>query len=242
MNGYSSNWAVLQDLMTKVDIVAIQEHWLHDYEAKKKFESLGDVSVHTVCFDSVDQLLPTQRSRGQSGTALIWHNYLERNLVKITPICLPGTSRVCAITIHNTANDICLINAYLPSRGKSDSEEHLKETFQLVAAVANDHSSSDLILCGDFNSSFHRTPPNSHDQILRDVCSRHHWVLPDNYPATPTFYHPNGIDKSTIDYFMQSSSNTCLLHNIAVLNLDDDIASVNTSDHAPVIAEVEMSC
>ena len=58
----------------------------------------------------------------------------------------------------------------------------------------------------------------------------------NNYPSTPNFDHSNEEDKSTIDYLLQGERNMCFLHNIIVLNQDEEITPTNTSDHEPVVA------
>ena len=118
MRGFNSNWPTLQMIIARADIVAVQEHWLHDYEADQKVNSLGDVSSITACYDSYDKILPTHKLRGERGTASIWHNYLVQNNIKSSKIdSIPDrSSRITAVHIQGAGTKTCLINVYMPSR------------------------------------------------------------------------------------------------------------------------------
>ena len=83
MRGYKSNWPTLQSLINMNDITMVQEHWLHDYEGLQKLSCLGDVSMNVACFDTHDKTLPTNRYRGQKGTAITWKNSLVSRGMKI---------------------------------------------------------------------------------------------------------------------------------------------------------------
>ena len=244
MRGFASNWPTLQALIKTSDIVIVQEHWLHAYEADRKMRSLGDINANIACFDSWDETLPTNRFRGEKGTAIIWHNNLESCGLKIKVIdnISDTTSRITAVLLTPLkGNKTCLINVYMPSRGRSCSEANLLDTFDKVSAIISTYRSTcDVILAGDFNASLHRSPPNSHDRLLKDFCRENQLELCQDYPSTPTFRHSNGEDKSTIDYFLMGTWNRLKMLDVQVLENEQDAITGNTSDHAPVTARVEM--
>ena len=71
----------------RVNIVAVQEHWLHDYKADQKVNSLGDVSCTIVCYDTYDKILLTHKlPMSERGTTIIRHNHLLLDNIKISQI------------------------------------------------------------------------------------------------------------------------------------------------------------
>ena len=171
MRGFNSNWSTLQSLINTNDIICIQEHWLHLYEARQKIEELGDVSSTASCFDSINPTIPTHRTRGEKGVAIIWKNKLE-HCMTIKPVNITST-RVCAVTLQGPSSRSRLINVYLPSRGRDQSDNELKEALDIVSQVKDSHMRDhNIFICGDFNASLHREHPNSHDKILNHFCKR----------------------------------------------------------------------
>ncbi|KAH3802261.1 hypothetical protein DPMN_155934 [Dreissena polymorpha] len=55
-----------------------------------------------------------------------------------------------------------------------------------------------LFICGDFNSSLSRQPPNDRDLILRDLVRKLN--LHTDKDGEPTFFHASGEQSAEIDY------------------------------------------
>ncbi|KAH3836033.1 hypothetical protein DPMN_115746 [Dreissena polymorpha] len=73
-----------------------------------------------------------------------------------------------------TANpDICIISVYLPCRGNSTKDNFCKVILEIEELLEKYSDTHALFICGDFNSSLSRQPPNDRDQILRDLVRKH---------------------------------------------------------------------
>ena len=189
------------------------------------------------CFDSINPTIPTHRTRGEKGVAIIWKNKLEHRMT-IKPVTITST-RVCAVTLQGPSSRSCLINVYLPSRGRDQSDNELKEALDIVSQVKDSHiRDHNIFICGDFNASLHREDPNSHDKILNHFCKKELISLHANYPSAPTFFHSNGVDKATIDYFFHHQNNVSKLCDVTVISKGDSRVATNCSDHVPVFAKM----
>ncbi|KAK3093570.1 hypothetical protein FSP39_017535 [Pinctada imbricata] len=141
-----------------------------------------------------------------------------------------GENRICVITIDEA---ICLVNVYLTSRGTEDAErlfeENLDELSEITCKYKDDFT---VILTGDFNASLHRKSGLKRDTLLFNMLNHWGFKLHENYPSKPTFYHPNGLHMSQIDYIV--SNREGILENTEIL--ENDI--INTSTHMALKCDV----
>ena len=159
-----ANCIYLRRSLQWLDFVCLQEHWLFIFEAETLLDLFPTHNFAVKCADDSDPISPKERKRGHGGVAIGWknnHNHAVKTLED-------GSCRTIAIEIHTQDRPICLINTYLPSRGRGHSTEDFNTALDEVSEIVEKFSNSHLIvLMGDFNSSLHRDPPNNHDYTLR---------------------------------------------------------------------------
>ena len=128
---------------------------------------------------------------------------------------------------------LCIVSVYLPSRGNS-VQEHFKEAIQEIEEIIHKFSTTHaLCICGDFNSSISRNPPNPRDAILK-------MFIEDNNLYTyqdgqPTFFHPNGHVQAEIDYILTNYSANELLSHVTNEGIHHDV-----SDHVPLSTKINI--
>ncbi|KAH3842230.1 hypothetical protein DPMN_115726 [Dreissena polymorpha] len=131
--------------------------------------------------------------------------------------------------------DICIISVYLSCRGNNTKDnicEVILEIEELLEKYSDTHA---LFICGDFNSSLSRHPPNDRDQILRDLVRKHN--LHTDQDREPTFFHASGEQSAEIDY---------ILKNTPAREISSPVVTVgqhhsNVSDHTPVSTEIMIT-
>ena len=98
----------LNELMTKVDVVLVQQHWLAKNQFSLFRKNLHNVNVHSVTPMSLNK---NNCGRPYGGCAIIWNSSL---VASVTPVA-NQTKRVCAVKIEFGNHDILLCNVYMPT-------------------------------------------------------------------------------------------------------------------------------
>ena len=115
IRGFKSNSDYLRTLLMSHDLLAISEHWLHDYD----LHLLSSFSDNFLCFSSTS---PSREDpvwcrpnflRGQGGVAILFKKSLQ-NLVKKLDTSL--SHRVVGLQLRTLPLPICFLGVYLPSR------------------------------------------------------------------------------------------------------------------------------
>ena len=229
------NDAPVKTLLNSCNIIALQEHWLFNFE-KNYFDSLIS-SLHS-CGDmkSVDDTMPIsshQRPRGYGGVAFIWNKSIN-HIVTMHP---DGSSHIIVLTVKlPKEKDLCIVNVYMPCRGSSTREDQFMESLDELHEIHNKfHPDHHMILCGDFNASLLSTRC-TRDKKFQDFIKNLDLALIEGYPAVPSHYHHNGVDTSTIDYIITTSE---ILHGITQISVLD--FHENTSPHHPVMMQTHLT-
>ena len=127
-----------------------------------------------------------------------------------------------------TIPKICIINLYLPCRGNT-SKHHYIAIIQELEEILQRYTSKDAVfICGDFNASLSRQPPNERDQLLKDLVRQHNLI--NQQQGKSTFIHPNGEYKYEIDYILKNRQAAELSSDVWIEDADHQ----NTSDHFAV--------
>ena len=215
--------------MKKSDIIALQEHWLYNYEKKNLSDFCGENGFSTFLksVDDDDPLLPTCRPRGKGGVGFLW----TKDLDSVIEVVHDGDSRMIVLLLHVQDCPVCMINVYMPCRGLNNSESDFRDTLDQIQEVINKYCHAyRIVLMGDLNASLTREDPSSRDKVLRKFCESQCLSLCDNYPSVNTFIHPNGKSKSQIDYILcMGDPGDSLVNNVQVYQ-----DPLNTSTHLPV--------
>ncbi|KAH3826741.1 hypothetical protein DPMN_128651 [Dreissena polymorpha] len=108
-----------------------------------------------------------------------------------------GSDRIIVMEIAADP-DICIISVYLPCRGNNSKDKFCEVILEIEELLEKYSETHALFICGDFNSSLSRQPPNDRDQTLRDLVKKHN--LHTDQDGEPTFFHASGEQSAEIDY------------------------------------------
>ena len=218
----------LQSLMKSSDIIAVQEHWLFNYEQRilNNIDPLFTSYARSV--DDLQPISPFQKPRGYGGTAFLWKKDID-GLVKELP---DGNERIICLEVTTTSDKFCLICAYMPCRGRgTNSEADFHETLDTLHEIYTKyHDSYTIVLMGDLNGSITKVNPNARDVSLTNFCIDHNINV--DVPRKDTFFHVNGKDSNQSDYILFRRDATLKYTNYITLGYNS--FPTNVSDHVPV--------
>ncbi|MEW8548319.1 MAG: endonuclease/exonuclease/phosphatase family protein, partial [Candidatus Thiodiazotropha sp.] len=231
IENFYTNKLYLNTLLKKHHIVALQEHWLYHFEQQelKKFCDERNFNVAVKSVDECDPILPHCRPRGMGGVAVLWNKEID-SMVTVVP---DGGVRIQALLVQTKVGDICLINTYMPCRGKTNSDVDYSDNLDQISEIIHKYSSSAyIILLGDMNASLLKDAPNTRDKLLMDFCNSHQLFLGESYPNGNTYHHSSGNSKSQIDYILTRGDFTgCPISDVEIKTRE----ALNTSTHDPVV-------
>ena len=221
----------LNELINKVDVILIQEHWL----AENQF-SLFSKNLHNVNFHSVTPMPLSKANCGQpfAGCAIIWNSSL---VASVTPITYQ-TKRVCAVKMKLGAHSILLCNVYM-STYQAVQGAYLQEIYDVltdVESLIKDSGEQYIIISGDLNTSFSK--PGYNTEVLMSFMRRQHLQCALNhYTSEVQFTSENKANgsRSIIDHFLLSD---VLVNNVLHYTSLHDYN--NFSDHCPVVIKINV--
>ncbi|CAG2245676.1 EIF4G [Mytilus edulis] len=210
--------------------ISQEEHWLFKFEQDNIGELFNKTSWTCKSVDENNPIPPTQKPRGYGGVAILWKQHLDHLVEKIND----GSERIICIKINVKPKPILLICAYMPCRGSKQANEQFKECLdQLHEIILKYSDTCTPVLCGDWNCDLMKTTNKSaRIKELEDFISSKKLMFK---PTPLTFIHPNGNETSTIDYIFVHDSLAEKVYNTIRL----DMLSNNTSDHYPLLTEIE---
>ncbi len=230
MEGASSNRHLLSSLSFQYDFIAIQEHWLLDYEKDKLLEWLPDFEAHIRSYDTFDPILPTHRPHGKGGVALAWNTRFSPYVTKLQD----GNERiVCCSFKPPGMTPVLIVGVYLPSQRDAKALDELDDHLALMCAIIDKYKLPVIIL-GDFNASLSETRDKRQDRILKRFLKDNSLTLPEGMDNQSTYHHTGLGHRSQIDYILTNSSK--LIHHCLVL----DQCPCNTSKHSVIWGTMEI--
>ncbi|KAH3869547.1 hypothetical protein DPMN_032716 [Dreissena polymorpha] len=145
-----------------------------------------------------------------------------------------GSDRIVVMEI--AANpDICIISVYLPCRRNNTKDNFCEVILEIEELLGNNSDTHALFICGDFNPSLTRQPPNDRDQIFRDLVRKHN--LHTDQDGEPTFFHASGEQSAEIDYILKNK----LAQEISSSVVTAGQHHFNVSDHTSVSTEIMIT-
>ena len=105
-DGLKSNLIYVQLLLSKCDILCIQEHWLLSYEAKEFDTLFPNHNFVVKCVDDDIPMPPKQRRRGTAGTATIWKKELDHLIIPLNT----GSDILIIVQLTSADQPIAIIN------------------------------------------------------------------------------------------------------------------------------------
>jgi len=218
-----SSVAEISNLCDACDFLCIQEHWLLPTELHilnnlhEDFYGLGKSAVELTS----DILL----GRPYGGTCILYRKSLAHSVKTIDTY----DSRVTAIGVNTNHGFLLLICVYMPTDyGCHDSYEQYSDVCAQIAALYEESSAVNVVLCGDFNC---HTGSRLH-ALYSQLCTDLNVIESDvnRLPVTSfTYCNDSGTVTSWIDHFLCSRA-------IDVLTVDLNILyHCVTSDRKPLL-------
>ena len=230
MKNVTSNAVFVHELLRRTDICCLQEHWLFTFQLEKLDLIHQDFNSHAKAVDSRDPISPLQIPRGYAGTGILY----RKNWDLKTNLLPDGCDRVVALEL-DTSPKICIINTYLPCRGNTTKEQFksvLQQVEELLVTYTISHA---VFICGDFNASLSRHPPNDRDTLLKDFVQERQ--LHCQQSGASTFQHPTGNYTAELDYILKNDR-ACDISSGVWIEANQ---ATNTSDHVAVSTSIRIN-
>jgi len=219
------NSIYVSSILKTIDILAIQEHWLFNFEQDKLSEYFPHHNYTVKSNDDDDPISPLERKRGLGGVAILWKKTLDHSIEKLSD----GSNRILAVSLSTESGKICIISVYMPCKGKKDSSLLQQSTLDEVAEIISKYSPTHkIILLGDFNAQLLNNASRNWEKAILHLLHESRISLNSDYPVKPTFFHHNERDKAQIDFIATDLPG-------ARIKIYDQ-TPLNTSDHILVSA------
>ena len=243
VRGLSHNVPFILDLLNRVDVIAISEHWLHEYS----LDTIHNLSKNFATAPSLveDSVFCVPRLvRGHGGVALGWHTSLDH---MVSPASFTPTSRIVGTQLSSPHHSLYFISVYLPCR--SGCTDDFKETLDHIDAILQLlPTSADVIIMGDFNADLGpeggpkcTTPENEQGKIFLQYLRSWNYISTHLYlsPMSASFTYESEAHSSlsTIDHII------CPRHLLPSFCSSSPLQDLplNTSDHHPVCATLRCT-
>ncbi len=115
VRGIKTNTNYTCKLLSELDVCAISEHWLHNYDLHQLQSLHKDFNAFSTCsLTEEDPITCTPRFiRGSGGVSILWRKSLDGVVRKLPDV---SNDRVVAIQVLMTNRPVRFLSVYLPSR------------------------------------------------------------------------------------------------------------------------------
>ncbi|CAC5409957.1 unnamed protein product [Mytilus coruscus] len=235
IEGITFNSALAYFLNSNFDIVCIQEHWPHDFQAHNFDKFFENKASFVRCSDSYEQISGFNLPRGKGGVGFAWSSSITGKVTKMDE----GNERIIGIVINSNPKICVICCVYLPTNNTS---VHLivdyNECLDILDHIINKYSATyKIVIAGDFNGTLlDPRVSNKHDVSIQAFVRDHKLLVP--LSKKPTFIHHSGASSSQIDYIFSTHEDVILdyfipekhatnlsSHNIVTAVVDTNIAS-----------------
>jgi hypothetical protein len=220
--------------MDSNSIIAVQEHWLFNFESHQLENRHPDFKVISKCVDDADPISPLHKPRGYGGTAVFWHESID----KYVQVIDDGSPRILAVLLNFSIAPICIITSYMPARlGKcGDHDSYLAALDEVREVIQKYKYHFTVIWMGDLNGSLSRDTPLDRDKALQGFVASMGLSTHPSTPEVPTYYHHSGRQSSKIDHFMFLKDQPVILMDVSI----NTRSPINTSTHDAIMAKVKV--
>ena len=223
----------ISKILSKCDFLLLQEHWLYE-ENFDCFDSIGNVCYHGKSAMNSDIL---QCGRPYGGVAFVWRNDIA---YKVEPIDTVSVRLCCIRLLVGDGCEILIFNVYMPcdDGGNYGNVNEYQDVLSEISVISQNNDASNIIIAGDFNTSFNRNSPQSNE--LRRFCTNEDLEVCRNLACAKvsyTFECMRSHSRTEIDHCLVSSGLSCYVKDYHVL---DDVD--NMSDHLPLVTQFDIAC
>ena len=223
---------------SKCDIAVISEHKLSPISANYLDTIHSDYASFVRIEHSNDPQTNNVRSwSGRGGVAILVNRNLQFSVKEVS--CL-DSERVVGIQLSDTYNNLMyILGAYMPSDNDIDSYTH---TINVVESLYHHYSAyGTVVIAGDMNASCldSHCVSNVKSRIFTNFVKRKQFGIPmidfDIQGESFTFVQ----EQTMIDYILVPTTS-----HLSVLryNIYEEGSFSMTSDHLPILADIEFEC
>ena len=226
----------VKSLMTRCDVLLIQEHWLFNSELSDLESKIGNVFVTGISGMSDSELL---KGRPRGGCAVVIKKDLKIGVQVVDNVCLNNRCHACVISVCSEKNTFkfLLFNMYMPcddNQNNSSYDDILAE----VGGVIDGNSDIDyIIIGGDMNTDLSRM--NSlNTQSMKIFCEEQSLAPCITLSVANvdfTYESDTTGTRSTLDHFIVSQNLIGLVSYYESIHDGD-----NLSDHSPVSLKLRL--
>ena len=211
-----------------VDVLFLQETWLHDSQFKKVRKISDGYLSENVCGIKDDAVI--QSRRGYGGVSILWKQSLAQS---IKPVKSNSKRLACIQLQLKTGYKILVINTYMPNDNYSQNnvdQDFEKEMSNIEQLCLSQSDINAVMLVGDMNVDLDRN--NAHLRCLKDLCNRHGLVFTKNHPNAKydhTYANMGAGHFSSIDHFIVPHSLSDYVESVSCID-----TGLNPSFHFPL--------
>lgn len=232
---------MLERELNNIDILCIQEHWLHEHNIHILQDASPNHHVISKSSENLTNLNIIHGGRGKGGVAI----YLRKSIISDFKRITCQSSRILAveITFLQTLKRMLLINCYLPSGTNSSDLAEYQICLGIIGHLLDTHlppgEQSTGVIAGDLNVDTVNQNTKKSLEYLRQlmiswsllsvteaVCSREQY----------TFSSDDRKKKSNIDGFLVPAAGISQFENLTI----SEEEPLNTSDHYLVTTEYRL--
>jgi len=150
VRGIKPNSDYICKLLKRLDICAISEHWLHDFDLHLLQSLHKDFNALSSCtLPEEDPITCTPRYiRGNGGVAILWRRCFDGLVKRLHKF---SNERMVAIQVSTFPRPTCLLSVYLPSQ--SGCTDSFKDYLDYIDAVIDQLTlDNDVLVLGDLNA------------------------------------------------------------------------------------------
>ena len=223
--------AYCKDLLSKVDFLLLQEHWLYEQNFHK-FKEI-DKSIN-ICIEGKSAMNPEVIRSGRpfGGCAILWNSKIAYKVSSINTV----SNRLNCIVVSCKEYTFLLFNVYMPcdSRSEGLNFSTFQDVLAEIAILSQNNKVDFIIVSGDFNVDFARDTPQTRELIY--FCESETLVPCDLLPTSNieyTFECKKSGSKSYLDHILISD----LMKEFVTQSYPFDNVD-NESDHIAIISEI----
>ena len=223
----------------EVDVIILQEHWLWPFQLDQLNSIDNRYTFTAVC----DQRLNPSSDfhRGCGGVALLW-----RKSLNAAAVFHQYSDRICSIQVPlQNSPPLTIHGVYMPSADQPQ-ETYTSYLDTVSQIVSQSDSDAPMIIAGDLNCHLgslgcprSNDTPNSRGHKWKDVIDHHTLYVASlsHISSGPIHTYHSGSVSTTVDYVLGNLALSSVLSSCDTL----EDHSLNTSDHLPIISNLDMT-
>lgn len=229
-----SNWAYLDTLINRFQIIFLQELWISTDEDNILTDKYAQNNM-ILQMRAAEECTRRKSGRPFGGIGWLINKNIETSIVF-------KSDRISTLKISKSQVKLLIIGVYLPTNG-TDQLDHLLNELAEIETIVETHSDHEIIIIGDFNCDIKRL--NKHDKQLVATLNRLDMQCVDHTFEQEIDYTFQGRGVSWIDHIITKKNCGLKINDVRILTENDGgndrFEYLNKSDHTPVYIDFELA-